>query len=210
MHTGSRWERGIALLITLLATVALVTIVAALVPGISTETAIVANHRRAVRTLYAAEAAAMFVAHELQQMASWDAILDGRVRSGLWVTGGGSADLETMEDMVAMTRGLRRSGSGVTRAGAGLNWRLSAQGPMGTVIPDDPSRGAVRVAVWLARDPAVSLAPSGTDVVALHAAAVGLAGAHRAIQIRLVRLPPVGPAGTGLPSIRISSWRVVR
>ena len=204
MATGRRRERGIALLITLMSTLALVAIVAALAPGISTEAAIVANHRRAVRTLYAAEAAAMFVAHELQQMANWDPVLDGGLRSRLWVTRGGSTDLETM------TRSLRRSGSGADRAGAGLTWRLWARGPLGTVIPNDPSRGAVQVAVWLARDPAVSLAPPGTDVVALHAAAFGLTGAHRAIQIRLVRLPPVGLSAPPASRTRLSGWRVVR
>ena len=200
----SRRDRGIALLTTLMATLTLVAIVAALVPAISTESLIVANHRRAVRTLYAAEAAAAFVAQELQQMDAWDPILDGHLRSRLWATGGSSVDLD------ATTLALRRSGAGAGGAGAGLNWRLCASGPLSALLPNDPSRGSVRVAVWLVRDPAVALAPPGSDVVALHAAAFGPAGAHRAIQIRLVRLSPLGRSGTPASRTRISAWRVVR
>ena len=198
--------RGIALIVTLLALLVLVALTGALIPLTSSETAISAHHRRAAQTLYAAEAAFEWVLQELQSTASWDAVLAGSRRSALWagsttrrLAGGATLDLGRL------TVELQRRGAGASGAGRGLRWRLYAHGPLSAILPREPSLGLLRVAVWLADDPAETDGDPWRDtngVVVLHAAGVGPALAQRAVQATL-RRPAAG-------RITPASWTLVR
>ena len=199
--------RGIALIVTLLALLVLVALTGALIPLTSSETAISAHHRRAAQTLYAAEAAFEWVLQELQPATSWDAVLAGSRRSALWagpttqrLAGGATLDLGRL------TVELQRRGAGASGAGRGLRWRLYAHGPLSAILPRDPSLGLLRVAVWLADDPAETDGDPWRDtngVVVLHAAGVGPSLAQRAVQATLRR-----PASAG--RITPASWTLVR
>ena len=106
-----RSERGVVLVITMMALLVLVGLTGALIPLTSTETSIVANHRRAVQILYAADAALEWVIQDLQREPSWDSVLSGSRQSSLRV--GGSqhrlAD-ETLLDLERVTSELRSFG----------------------------------------------------------------------------------------------------
>ena len=69
--------RGMALVITMMAMLTLLALTGALVPLASTETAVVANHRRAIQSFYAAEAALEFIVQELRSVPDWDELLTG-------------------------------------------------------------------------------------------------------------------------------------
>ena len=199
--------RGIALVVTLLALLVLVALTGALIPLTSSETAISAHHRRAAQTLYAAEAALEWVLQELQPVDSWDALLAGSRRSALWagpttqrLAGGATLDLGRM------TVELQRRGAGASGAGRGLRWRLHAHGPLSAILPREPSLGLLRVAVWLADDPAETDDDPARDtngVVLLHAAGVGPSLAQRAVQATLRR-------SDAADRVTLASWTLVR
>ena len=101
---------------------------------------------------------------------------------------------------------LVRRGAGASGAGRGLGWRLYAHGPLSAILPRDPSLGLVRVAVWLADDPAETDGDPLRDtngVVLLHAAGVGPSLAQRAVQATLRRIAPAD-------RITLASWTLVR
>ena len=199
--------RGIALVVTLLALLVLVALTGALIPLTSSETAISAHHRRAAQTLYAAEAALEWTLQELQPVDSWDALLAGSRRSALWagpttqrLAGGATLDLDRV------TVELQRRGAGASGAGRGLRSRLYAHGPLSAILPREPSLGLLRVAIWLADDPAETDGDPARDtngVVLLHAAGVGPSLAQRAVQATLRR-------SDAADRITLASWTLVR
>ena len=89
-------------------------------------------------------------------------------------------------------------------AGRGLRWQLYAHGPLGALLPVDPSNGLLFVAVWLADDPR----RAETDSLVVHAAVRGPALTHRAVQATVRRRAMSQPAT--LPPVVVVSWRLVR
>ena len=214
-----------ALVVTLLVLLVVVGFSGALIPLSSTETAITANHRLAVQTFYAAEAALEWATQELRQTQSWDAVLAGRERSRLWAS---APDIRLADGMVLdlrrATDELEHAGAGTSSAGRGLRWQLYAHGPLGRLLPVDPSNGLLFVAVWLAdySSPHTGGDPQeeANDALAVHAAAFGPALAQRAVQATLVR-SRIGSQGTatdgsgpvtsfGQGQVSLRSWRLVR
>ena len=127
---------GIALIMTLMASVVLLTVVGVLVPLASTEVMIAANHRRAVEGLYAAEAALEWTVGELAPSAAWGAALAGGARSGVWA---GALELLLADGSRVLldeqTAALSRDGAGPSGAGRGLAWSLFAHGRLARLIP---------------------------------------------------------------------------
>ena len=205
---------GIALMMTLMASVVLLTIAGVLVPLASTEVAVWANHRRAAAGLYAAEAALEWTVGALGAPSMWRAALAGEARSSVWagtrrivLADGSPVDLDER------TRALRRDGAGPGAAGRGLAWRLFAHGPLGDLAPLPEGYGAWRVAVWLAREDAVADgAAAGEDgALAVHAAAFDPGHGHRAVQATLVRVsPPLPAVAAPAEYVQLLSWRIVR
>ena len=204
---GPPGSRGAVLIVTMMALLLLVALTGALIPLTSSETAIAANHRLAVQSLYAAEAALQRAVRELEDAPSWDDVLAGRRRAAVWddrttrqLAGGAVLDLN------AATQALADAGAGRSGAGRGLRWRLYAHGPLGAVLPQDPTGGLLHAAVWVADDPADDDGDPLRDangVLVLHAAAVGPALAQRAVQATLAR-----PAAAARPVV--TAWTVVR
>ena len=188
-------EHGIALVVTLMVTLLLAALAGALIPIVSAETRIAANHRRAAQCLYAAEAALAWSMQQLRDERAISARVGSVPRSSFRV-GSRWPRLPdgTRWDLEAFTVALRRDGAGPHGAGRGLPWRLHAYGPLSALLPDDPSGGLLTVAVWVA---------DGGGRLVVHAAAVGPAHLHRAVQATLRS----SQTGGGLTPV---SWVVVR
>lgn len=204
--------RGMALVITMMAMLTLLALTGALVPLASTETAVVANHRRAIQSFYAAEAALEFIVQELRGVPDWDELLTGKVRSRLAGTSSRVRLADgTVLDLQDATNQLEQTGAGATAAGRGLRWRLYAHGPLETLLPVDPSKGVLLIAVWLADDPMeIDGDPfrDTNDVLVVHAAVFGPAWAERSVQATVMRRATEA-AEAGRP-VSLTSWRLVR
>lgn len=200
-------SRGAALIVTMMALLMVVALTGALMPLTSSETAIAANHRLAVQSLYAAEAVLERAIRELEAAPSWDDVLAGHRRATLWgdQTTRSLADGAVL-DLNAATDALADAGAGRSGAGRGLRWRLYAHGPLGAVLPQDPTGGLLHAAVWVADDPDDADGDPLRDangMLMLHAAAVGPALAQRAVQATLARAAPdQRPV--------VTSWTIVR
>ena len=205
---------GIALMMTLMASVVLLTVVGVLVPLATTEVMIAANHRRAVEGLYAAEAALEWTVGELAPPVAWGAALAGAARSGVWA---GAPEIVLADGsrvlLEEQTAALGRDGAGPSRAGRGLAWSLFAHGRLARLIPLPNGYGEWHIAVWLAREPAgpESGGADADGTITVHAAAFDPGRGQRAIQADLVRVVPPLPA-EGAPSeyVQLLSWRIVR
>ncbi len=213
--SARRGERGVALVVALLAGLLLVALTAALVPLSTIETEVVMNHRRAVEGVYAAEAALALAAAELGARPDWTGVVSGAARSPrLW----GASLAPTMPDggtvdLAAVAGRLTTRGVGEDSAGRGLDWALYAHGPLGAWATGLPAAyGPWLVAVWVADDAADSdPILDGNGAVSVHAAAYGPRRATRALQATLVRqvVTPAPPASR-IERVRVISWRVVQ
>ena len=208
-------ERGIALIVTMMAALLLVALAGVLAPLAMIETAVGVNHRRSVQGLYAAEAALELATAELGSSPDWSGVLNGTFRSA-FRSGGLAPAMPGGEriDLTVLTDRLRLRGAGPSRAGRRLEWRLFAHGPLGAWAPLPAGYGPWLVAVWIAddaADPDPDRQRDANDVIVAHAAAFGPRRAARAVQATLVRqtvspLPPAPP----VTRVRLVSWRIVR
>ncbi len=208
-------ESGIALIVTMMAALLLVTLAGVLAPLALIETAVDVNHRRSVQALYAADAALELATAELGSLADWSGALDGSVPSAFreGTLSPAMPDGERV-DLTAITGRLRSIGAGASAAGRGLEWRLFAHGPLNAWAPVPAGYGPWLVAVWVAddaADPDPDPGRDANDAIIAHAAAFGPRRAGRAVQATLVRQtvspPPPAPPVT---RVRQASWRIVR
>ena len=68
-------QRGFGLIIMMMTVLLMLGLVGAVMPLVTTETAMAANYRRAMQLLYAAEAALEVVISELGRVRVWDDVL---------------------------------------------------------------------------------------------------------------------------------------
>ena len=212
---GGADERGIALIVTMMAALLLVALAGVLAPLAMIETAVGVNHRRSVQGLYAAEAALELATAELGSVADWSGVLNGAIRSA-FQSGGLAPALPGGEsiDLTVLTDRLRSDGAGASGAGRGLEWRLFAYGPLRAWVPVPAGYGPWLVAVWIAddaADPDPDREQDANGVIVAHAAAYGPRRAARAVQATLVRQsvsPP--PPAPPVARVRLVSWRIVR
>ena len=216
MSISGRFGRaeGIALVVTLMASVVLLAFAGVLVPLASTEVTIAANHRRAVEGLYAAEAALEWTVGELAPSSVWRAALAGGARSRLWA---GAPELRLADGsrvrLDERTASLRDDGAGPDEAGRGLDWSLFAHAPLAGLVPLPAGYGEWYVAVWLAPAPGAAgrHAANADGTIAVHAAAFDSGRGHRAVQADLVRVvPPLPAAGAATEYVQLIAWRIVR
>ncbi len=197
-------DQGIGLIVAMVVILLFLRVTGAVVPLAVTETAVSANHRRAVVALYAAEAGLEWVTHELGAVTDWSDVLRGRVNSSLWssivlhrLPGGALLDLgqvtDDLNDRLLVSGGHRSP----------RRWRLFLHGPFDHLVPTPSPGGVLVVAVWVSNDFDDVDGDPMTDTngaVVVRAAAFGPSLAQRAVEATVLRHDDGGVA--------LVSWRV--
>jgi len=234
LSDASPRERGVALVVILMAMLFLMTLGLALVLNTSTEALVAANFRSSQAAFYAAEAGVERVLPDLRRLADWSQALLGLAQSSFVdgppagvrpVPGGGEVDLARVQNLLNCgqengctpaemdaIRGDRPWGPNNPR------WTLYAYGPLEVLLPPGAIRSPFYVVVLVADDPAENdndptrdgSAPGnpGAGVLRLRAEAFGPGGTRRAIEVRVARDHAVGPVQP--TAIRLRSWREIR
>jgi hypothetical protein len=187
-------ERGVALVLALMAVLLLSALGLALVATTSTELLIASNYRNGQEALYAADAAAERALAELPVVSGWNTLFDGSTTSSF--TDGPAAGIRTLADGSALDLA-----QVVAAAGGGGNdpaWHLYAWGPVTRLLPAGQSDSAFYLVVLVADDPFQS------DVLSIRSEAFGPRGAHKVIELTAARADTTGEAA------RVLSWREVR
>ena len=186
-------ERGVALIIALMATMLLTALGIAVVMVTSTETQIAANFRDGQEALYAADGGIERVVQDLLMVPRWNDILTGTVQSGFIDTtttptlpGGG-----VTIDLVRATAALQYETDTANLWGANNpRWRLYAAGPITNLLPSGTIDSWMYIAVWVADDPSEQDGNPLFDtngVLTLHAEAFGHGGTHKIVETTIAR-----------------------
>lgn len=227
-------DRGIALIVTLLA----ISLFSALGLGLalSSSRARLAdhNHEEAVSLLNAAESALELASRDLANINDWNRVLDGSERStavdGLpegtrTIPAGSAVDLTRLTNRLTCGRDtacsdVQRAVSTVERPWGPGNprWRLFLHAPL-TALTTPRQRVAPYTVVWLGDDARETDGDANIDgggpgregryVLRARAEAFGPDGARRAIEAELARVcRPVESGDVCLPGTRVQAWRV--
>jgi hypothetical protein len=162
-------ERGIALVISLMAMLLLTALGTALVMTTMTETKIAGNYRSGYETLYAADGAIERVMQDILTVPNWDDILNGTVTSAF--IDGAPSGSRTLPDgtTIDLTQATNMARCGKLSCSAGditeltderpwgANnpvWQLYAYGPLEDIIPTGTVTSRQYVLVWIADDSA--------------------------------------------------------
>lgn len=227
-------QKGIALILVILVTSFLSAIGLGLALIVVMDRLATGNLRGSVAMLYAADAAVELAAHDLAQIADWNLVLTGDVRSPFAdgepagvraLPGGGVIDLTTETNQLNCRRDsdctVAQIETNTRERPWGANnarWRLFAYGPVGNYV-HFARPVPCYLAVWLADDAreddhdplsdAAAPAP-GHGVLKVRAAAYGPLGMYRAVEAELVRRCLVGDEAECPMGIRVQSWREMR
>lgn len=180
---GRQSDRGVALVVALMALLLLTAIGAALVLATSTEVLISSSFRGGVQALYAADAAVEWAAADVAAVVpDWPTLLGGSVRSP-FVDGAPSGSRLLADGSVVDLSSV---------AAANPAWRLYAYGALRDLLPISSRPSPFYVVVFVAPDPA------GPERLKLRAEAFGLRGAHRIVELDVLR------SGAG---VKFVAWR---
>jgi len=203
IHDRLADERGVALIIALMAMMLLTALGAAVVMVSNTETHIAGNYRNSQEALYAADAAVERVVQDLLLVPRWNDILNGTSQSGFVdgamtsakaLPGGGHVTLCCGTNTA--TGQLQSETDTLNQWGANNpQWKLFAWGPLGDMLPNNVIDSPMYVAVWVADDPADGTggAIDGdplADVngtLTLHAEAIGPSGTRKVVEVTVAR-----------------------
>ena len=205
-------DRGVALVIVLIALVTCSALGLGLVLSTTTERLAGANYAESVHTANAAEAALQLAVHELGRVADWNGVLAGALQSG-FVEGGAPVDLTALTNELTCGRATdctdtRRRISSAERPWGANNpaWRVFLRAPLSRFL-HLPARSAdTYIVAWVGDDARETdgdplrdgVAGAGGNVVRIRAEAFGPTGARHAIEADVIRQP----AG-----IHVQSWR---
>lgn len=191
---GLRDERGVALVIALMATMLLTALGTALVMVTNTETMITANYRNAQEALYAADAGVERVVQDLLMVPNWNRILDDSTKSAfvdancsgtVTLPAGGSMNLG------AATTALQAETTTQNLWGANNpTWRAYACGRISDLLPTNTIESQMFVMVWVGDDPSETDGlpqVDGNGVLTLHAAAYGPGGTVKVVEVTVAR-----------------------
>jgi type II secretory pathway pseudopilin PulG len=222
-----REEAGTALVCTLMVTMLLGTLLAALVLIVMANSMASANYGAAQQALYAADAALEHTMSELRS-ADWRVLPGAMVSARLW--DGASAPRAadgTVLDLAALT--IQRQADSDSAFGASPDrpvWRLFGHAPFRDLLPGVVVPPAYLV-VWLKDDGDEGDGDPERDsnnVLVVRAEAFGASGAHRSVEavLSLQTGSAAGAAGAGggaadgvapppgRQEVRVLSWREVR
>jgi len=188
-----RDERGVALIIALMASMLLTALGIALIMVTNTETQITANFRNGQEALYAADAGIERVVQDLLMVPRWNDILTGTVTSG-FVDGTLTPTLPGGGAQINLTTATSQLQSETDTANFwGTNnpqWRLYAWGPITSLLPSDSIDSWMYLAVWIADDPSEIDGDPLSDangVLTLRSEAYGPGGTHKVVLVTVAR-----------------------
>lgn len=208
-----RDERGMALIVALMAVMLLTALGMALVLTTTTETSITGNYRDSAEALYAADAGIERVMQDLLFVPNWNDILRGQRQSPFidgppsgWrdLPGGGRLDLTVATNMLncgkPTTCSTAEMDARTPERPWGPNnpqWQLFAYGPLENMIETGTIASPMYVVVWVADDPSETDNDPTTDgstatnpgmgILSLRAEAYGALGARRIIEVTVAR-----------------------
>jgi hypothetical protein len=225
-------DRGLALVIALLAMLLFSALGLALVVNTATEGLIASNFRAAQEALYAADAGIELAIDELQTVTDWNVILRGERQSRF--ADGSPGVSRTLSDgtTIELTQATNVLNCGHTDACSvdemntstaqrpwgtdNARWNLFVYAPLSTIVPTGTINSAMYVVVWLADDQSendgdpttegASQTNPGSGVLVVHAEAFGPRAAHKRMEATVARSQTL-PGHTG---VRILSWRELR
>jgi Tfp pilus assembly protein PilX len=210
-------ERGVALIISLLAMMLMTALGMALMLNSQTEMLIGGNYRDSVEGAYVADAGLERVMQDVLSIPDWNQILttaDGvraNVTSGFidstttpTMPDGRTVDLAKATNMVNCSKTTTCSDGDMNTSTGDRPWgvnnprfRLFAWGPVNDLLPTATLNSPFYIAVWIADDAAendgnpsadgVDLTNPGRGVLTLRAEAFGPGGTHRVIEATIAR-----------------------
>jgi hypothetical protein len=205
-------DRGAALLIALILTVACAAIGLGLLSIATEDQLLSANQRTGLEALYAADALAVRARADLAALPDWTTLPGGVGQSAFAdTTLTPAAPWGGVFDLAAATAALQHDTVSSSLAGANTPiWRLFASGTLGQLSAVDLGGRDLYLSAWIADDGAEQDGEPAVDtngVVLLRVQASGGGGLRRAVQLTLARQPPA--AGEAQPT-RVLAWREVR
>ena len=195
-------DRGVAILLALIAAALLSALGLGLSLLADTERQVAANDVLNDECLYAANAALERAVQDLALNADWNGIVSGAVTSA-FADGTHQSKLSALRtiDLDGVTANLQ-SASHAAFGPAGPVWHLFAWGPL-----SEMAAGRIRstqyIAVWVADDSSETDGNPGIDsnaTLAVHAESYGSAGPRRIIDATVTRVAP--------GALRMVSWRL--
>jgi Tfp pilus assembly protein PilX len=219
-------ERGIALVIVLLAMMLIAALGMALSLTTSTETRIAAGYAWGAETFYAADAAIEHVLDDLTGLVDWTDALDGAATSFSDGPPGARTlpdrtrvDLRQVTDLLNCGHPSCSIAELTASTGDrpwGINnpiWQLYAHGPLAMLSPAIGNDPPIYVIVWVSDDPLENdgqprvdgdetMGPNaGRGILQLRAHAYGAGGSERRVEITVRR---------AAASVHVISWREIR
>jgi len=210
-----RGERGVAMIIAILAMLLMSALGTALVLTTSTETSIAGNFRNSSEALYAADAGLERAMEDVLTVPDWNKLLDGSTQSAF--VDGAPSGPRTLGDgsTIDLTQAINMANCQkvTTCSDAEMNdttnrerpwgvnnprWKLYAYANLKDMLPvTDTINSSYYVVVMVADDPSendgdpskdgVSATNPGSGVIAMRAEAFGPRGAHKVLEMTLAR-----------------------
>lgn len=180
-------DRGVALVVVVMAVALLTALASALTLATITETAIAANYRDATETFYAAEAAVEFAKGEVASTSDWSDIVVAPGRSAFvdGPPGGRRTVGATTVDLRAATSDVNAVAPG---AFGDARWVLYAYGRFRDLVPSSPRRSQFYVVVWVAdRAGASAEESSAPQALSILGQAYGGHGSRRTVEVIVER-----------------------
>lgn len=222
-----------ALIVSMMAMLLMVALGTALLLATAIEAKIAGNFRDNSGSLYAADAALERAIDDLLGIPDWNLLLTGDSTSAF--VDGPPTGTRTLADGATLDIGEALNMANCAKASTcsptdmdavtlerpwGPNnprWRLFACGTLSDMTRTGSVSSPFYVVVMVGDDPSenendplhdgVSQANPGSGVLAMRAEAWGTHGAHKAVELTLVRTDPTQPGQAG---VRLLSWREVR
>jgi hypothetical protein len=212
-HRSAHSEKGIALIVALMAMTLMVALGTALILTTVTETKIVTNFKNNSESLYAADAGIERALDDLLTVPDWNNLLNGTAKSALvdgapsgnrTLSDGTTFNLNEVLNVANCQKTTTCSAAdlqAVTNERPwGLNnptWQLFAYGKLNDVLPQGGINSPYYVVVMVADDPSendndpshdgVSQTNPGSGVLAMRAEAFGPRGNHKVVELTIAR-----------------------
>ncbi len=212
-HRSPSDERGVALIVALLAMTLMIALGTALILGTTTETKIVTNFRNNSESLYAADAALERAMDDMLTVPDWNYLLNGTAKSALvdgaptgtrTLSDGTVLSLDEVINMANCQKTTVCSDADMnaitTERPWGVNnprWQMFAYGKLNAVLPQGGINSPYYVIVMVGDDPSendgdpmhdgVSSTNPGSGVLAMRAEAFGPRGNHKVLELTIAR-----------------------